>query len=78
MKINANLWQAYSNVKFDSNIKSFFENAIITAWNPESDKLSEYENCVNNQRLQNELIGYDCVLSALVIQSFIGLKKVLP
>lgn len=60
MKINANLWQAYSNVKFDLQHKMAFENyAIITAWNPESDKLSEYENCVNNQRLQNELIGYD-------------------
>lgn len=60
MKINAKLWQAYSTVKFDLQHKITFENyAIITAWNPESAKLSQYENCVNNQHLQNELIGYD-------------------
>ncbi|WP_165312195.1 DUF3293 domain-containing protein [Vibrio ziniensis] len=60
MKINASLWQTYSNVKFDLQHKITFESyAIITAWNPESDKLSQYENCVNNQHLQNELISYD-------------------
>ncbi len=32
--------------------------AIITAWNPNSVKLSQYEKCVNNQRLQNNLESY--------------------
>ncbi len=60
MKINANLWRSYSDVKFDFKYQITLKNyAIITAWNPKSEKLSHYENCVNNQRLQNELKGYD-------------------
>jgi len=60
MKINSQLWQAYSIVKFDFQHKMECENyAIVTAWNPESVKLSEYENCVNNQRLQKSLTSYN-------------------
>ncbi|EKO3494479.1 DUF3293 domain-containing protein [Vibrio fluvialis] len=60
MMIDAKLWQAYANVRFafESPLRkrSF---AIITAWNPKSQRLSNNENCVNNQRLQQSLINYD-------------------
>lgn len=59
MKINAKLWQAYSDVKFDIQHKIDFERyAIITAWNPNSVKLSDYKNCVNNQHLKEQLSHY--------------------
>ncbi len=59
VKINANLWRSYSNVKFVLQTKiEVTECAIITAWNPNSVKLSQYENCVNNQRLQSRLESY--------------------
>ncbi len=60
MTIDKKLWQAYSHVRFafESPLRkrSF---AIITAWNPKSQRLSNNENCVNNQRLQQKLMNYD-------------------
>ncbi|WP_158108088.1 DUF3293 domain-containing protein [Vibrio furnissii] len=60
MTIDKKLWQAYSRVRFafESPLRkrSF---AIITAWNPKSQRLSNNENCVNNQRLQQKLMNYD-------------------
>ncbi|WP_068712195.1 DUF3293 domain-containing protein [Vibrio tritonius] len=62
MKINAHLWQSYSEVKFDFE-QDFLTKCytVITAWNPRSQKLSHSENCLNNQRLQDELVDYDWV-----------------
>ncbi|QSA18706.1 DUF3293 domain-containing protein [Vibrio furnissii] len=60
MMIDKKLWQAYPNVRFAFKSplrkRSF---AIITAWNPKSQRLSNNENCVNNQRLQQKLMNYD-------------------
>ncbi|HHI5410605.1 TPA: DUF3293 domain-containing protein [Vibrio metoecus] len=62
MTIYASLWQAYKSVSFSFEKPvnwSFY--CIITAWNPRSIHLSDDENCVNNQRLQQCLIDYDWV-----------------
>lgn len=62
MKIDAQLWQYYSEVKFDFE-EPFLNDcyAVITAWNPQSRRLSHNENRLNNQRLQLKLIDYDWV-----------------
>ncbi|MVE88105.1 DUF3293 domain-containing protein, partial [Vibrio cholerae] len=62
IKIDASLWLAYQSVKFafEKPVNWPFY-CIITAWNPESIRLSDDENCVNNQRLQQCLIDYDWV-----------------
>lgn len=62
MKIDAQLWQYYSEVKFDFE-EPFLKDcyAVITAWNPQSRRLSHNENRLNNQRLQLKLIDYDWV-----------------
>ncbi|WP_099611839.1 DUF3293 domain-containing protein [Vibrio fujianensis] len=60
--IDNKLWQAYTQVAFrflSRPVKQEF--AVITAWNPQSLRLSDNENRKNNQRLQHDLIGYDWV-----------------
>ncbi|MZI91766.1 DUF3293 domain-containing protein [Vibrio sp. CAIM 722] len=62
MQINSHLWQAYSSVRFDFKAVINAEcYAVITAWNPGSERLSHNENCLNNHRLQLKLNDYDWV-----------------
>ena len=56
------LWRAYSQVTFRfSALPTQEAFAVLTAWNPKSVRLSDNENRINNQRLQQALIGYDWV-----------------
>ncbi len=59
LSVDAELWDAYSLSYFDFHSKwQHDEYAIITAFNPKSQKLTERENCINNQELESRLTLY--------------------
>lgn len=58
MKVNQQLWQSYSEPYFHfSNQYEAATFAIITAWNPESKRLSDIDNKQRNEALKEELTG---------------------
>ncbi|GMQ45538.1 DUF3293 domain-containing protein [Vibrio sp. 10N] len=62
MSIDAQLWRAYSRIAMrflsEWECDSF---AIITAFNPRSQKVSEEENCIKNLTLERDFAGFPYV-----------------
>ncbi|MCF4173986.1 DUF3293 domain-containing protein [Vibrio sp. McD22-P3] len=60
MSIDAHLWRAYSEIRIEFITEWDCKNyVIITAWNPQSRKLSNELNCIKNLDLEQRLKIYD-------------------